>query len=748
MATDAHFGGPPRIPVRTSDRLLGAARGNPEGKEGPPHHVIGGQFSRRAGATRLEAAVGLASPPHVRTKTPPSHPQVRSIDSAIKHFGAPAAAAPPVAAAAAPPVAAAATTGTLLQALPTPWPEAEQLDLAIPLPCDAVVVEAAVVRDGAPLSAKHVGDLQPGESVVVVEEQLVDGHQRVRLQDERWGGTGWVSRTTNIGRDLLRGPWAASVPSAAPAGPDALPSSLTTSELASALGDVRRKLARWASALPTGAEHDRLAPDVARRRRKADIAEAMRGGKGLLRRGRGAVEVLEGLGPTAPPELSEAVQQLSTQVGSDVVRELIHTGRIDLASQWAAAVASWLGAVAALAPPLAAICVDSANTIACLCLSRSNLPHDADSSMIRRLATAASQAVRHALKGLKALRAQDKVALSSAPGMHPTAALAARCHLNGCAADGRIGRHRPALEHATRARKAASVALADAGTKEAAAAATGSARQKDSGGGGGGGSAVAAELLVLAWHATGAQHESLDEPGFCLAAYEKAYAVCKKHSTTVGSSLMESVRSDRESAQRRFEKNRAVTALEIKRGIEAELGGGGPPPKQPPPQQQQRRGQNGGGAGPPRPDVATGEVREEMQSSMFTGIHKKKNQKKKKQAAVEDRPAWDARPAALASASALGGPAGGGGGGKEAKVKLRLPVLAAATEENANASANRDPAAAAAAGQGRRRKKVRGGERKGDTKAKARELRGKRGEKAVVIRAAEGSLALPPIRVC
>jgi hypothetical protein len=434
--------------------------------------------------------------------------------------------------------------------------------------------------------------------------------------------------------------------------------------------------------------------------------------------------VLEDVGPTAPSELTDAVQELSAKVGSAVVQELIHTGQIELASQWSAAVAGWLGAVAALVPPLAAVCVDGANTIACVCLSRSNLPHDADSSMIRPLATAASQAVRQSLKALKTLRAQDKVAVSAAPGVHPTAALAARCHLNGCAADGRIGRHRPALEHAMRARKAALSALADAGSNTAAsAAATGAQAPSDSEKH----SADAAELLVLAWHAAGAQHESLDEPAFSLAAYEKAYAACKKHSVANDSALLISVRRDLESAQRRFAKNRALTKLEIQRGIEAELGGGGHPPKQKP-----RRRQRADLIASTDADVATGAARAEMQSSMFTGIHKPQ----KKQNKDQQRPDWDARPAALASmGNGLARDAS-----KDTSAKLHLPNVGSASRQHG------------AKHKGRRRLDNVSipGERKlkAEGRAAVREVSGEQGEKAVVIRAAEGSLSLPPIRVC
>ena len=91
--------------------------------------------------------------------------------------------------------------------------------------------------------------------------------------------------------------------------------------------------------------------------------------------------MLEDVGPTTPSDLSEAVQELSAEVGGSVVQQLIHTGRIELASQWATAFAGWLGSVAALVPPLAAVCVDGSNTIACVCLSRSNLPDDADSNL-------------------------------------------------------------------------------------------------------------------------------------------------------------------------------------------------------------------------------------------------------------------------------------------------------------------------------------------------------------------------------
>ena len=80
MPIDAHHGGFPRVSVRTgaaSGLLAGhpggpggassmaALRGNPEGKEGPPHHVVGGEFAKRSAnmssaATRREASVGLA----------------------------------------------------------------------------------------------------------------------------------------------------------------------------------------------------------------------------------------------------------------------------------------------------------------------------------------------------------------------------------------------------------------------------------------------------------------------------------------------------------------------------------------------------------------------------------------------------------------------------------------------------------------------------------------------------------------
>ena len=653
MPIDAHNGGFPRVSVRTGADLIqgnpggpgGAAsmaplRGNPEGKEDAPPSVVGGSFSRRAAtmgsaATRREASVGLASPPHVLARTPPTQPQVRSIDSAMLHFG-PAAAAP----AAASLVAAMFSGG--LQALPNPLTEGlEHLDAPVPLPCDATVVEAAAVRDGPSLGSKKIGDLAPGETVVVVEEQTADGHMRVRLggDDDRFEGNGWVSRATNIGRDLLRGPWAASQPKPAPTGDEPLPESLTASALASTIGDLRRRLARWAQALPDS-NHAQLPlpPDMARRRRKGDIAEAMRAGKKMLRRGKQAVEVVEELGPQAPVELSEAVERLSTQVGSDVVRELIGTGRFELASQWASAVAGWLGAVAALAPPLAATCVDGANTLACLCLSRSALPAGTDAkSAARPLATAAAQAVRHALNALQALRGQDKVALSAAPGVHPTAALAARCHLNGCAADGRIGRHRPALEHAVKARKAAATALADA------LASNDQKKPKTPKGKGQGsgeeiaGSAVAAELLVLAWHASGAQHETLDEPAFSLAAYTQALGTCKKHKATVGAALMEAIARDMKSAQKRFSKNRAVTKQEIQRGVEAERGGGGLPPKSHPHLKYGNKQQGHWGSNGMDHQKALAAAKEEMRASMFTGIHKKK---KREGGGVKDRPRW------------------------------------------------------------------------------------------------------------
>ena len=53
--------------------------------------------------------------------------------------------------------------------------------------------------------------------------------------------------------------------------------------------------------------------------------------------------------------------------------------------------------------------------------------------------------------------------------------------------------------------------------------------------GSGAGGAGSAELLVMSWHAAGAQHWSLDEPSACLAAYEKAHDACAKHGDAVRS---------------------------------------------------------------------------------------------------------------------------------------------------------------------------------------------------------------------
>ena len=47
----------------------------------------------------------------------------------------------------------------------------------------------------------------------------------------------------------------------------------------------------------------------------------------------------------------------------------------------------------------------------------------------------------------------------------------------------------------------------------------------------------------------------------------------------VGAELAESVRRELKSAQRRFDRNRAITTQEIQRGLEAELGGGTAKPK-------------------------------------------------------------------------------------------------------------------------------------------------------------------------
>ena len=148
----------------------------------------------------------------------------------------------------------------------------------------------------------------------------------MRLDDPggaRWGGAAaWTSRSTNIGRDLLRGPWAASRPGGAQAEAAAPPTSLTAAELADSLGNMRRELAvrnrqapssllsrmssgwiaesvlmlvcrqAWGSALPRE-DYASLPPDVGRRKRKADLGAAIRAGKRLLRRGRQAVEVAE-----------------------------------------------------------------------------------------------------------------------------------------------------------------------------------------------------------------------------------------------------------------------------------------------------------------------------------------------------------------------------------------------------------------------------------------------------------------------
>ena len=164
------------------------------------------------------------------------------------------------------------------------------------------------------------------------------------------------------------------------------------------------------------------------------------------------------------------------------------------------------------------------------------------------------------------------------------------------------------------------------------------------------GSAVAAELLVLAWHASGAQHESLDEPAFCLAAYQRAVTTCEKHKATVGAALMQSVASDLRSAQKRFVKNRAVTKQEIQRGVEAELGGGGPPPKSHP------HLKDGGSRqtvlGGMDHQAALAAAKEEMGASMFTGIHKKK---RREGGGVKGRPQWVSSQARMASLLVISG---------------------------------------------------------------------------------------------
>ena len=119
----------------------------------------------------------------------------------------------------------------------------------------------------------------------------------------------------------------------------------------------------------------------------------------------------------------------------------------------------------------------------------------------------------------------------------------------------------------------------------------------------------------------------------------------------------------------------------------------------------------------------------------MTGLHKPKKTNKKQQ----ERPAWDARPASLASMSN----GRGGHAAKDTSAELHLPSVGPAADQ---CGAKREVKGR----RGRAKDVPIVGERKtkADGRAAVREVNSQQGEKTVVIRAAEGSLSLPPIRVC
>jgi hypothetical protein len=350
-----------------------------------------------------------------------------------------------------------------------------------------------------------------------------------------------------------------------PATISATPKALSSEELAAVLGEVQRDLTGWVerhtalAAAAAGAEEPVDA--AARRRWKAEEAAAVRECRELLRTASHAAQRV-GPGARPLPAATAALRALTTEAIVGAVPRLVDGGRARLAAQWVEVVGQWLCAVAGAASPLGLACIEAGNELACVCLSSTAL---SKASVRVAMAAAACAAVQQSLQAIRSIRqlvaqVQEQLVFELQREPPVLARLVASCHLNGCAAEGRRGRHRVALTHARKARKAALSALqadAQAGQppqhqrrrpaadaqpeaeqpeaeqpEAAAEAAQHSDGWGDGGGGGGGGGAVggaALELLALAWHAAGAQHESLDEPGACLTAYSKAAALVEKH---------------------------------------------------------------------------------------------------------------------------------------------------------------------------------------------------------------------------
>ena len=126
-----------------------------------------------------------------------------------------------------------------------------------------------------------------------------------------------------------------------------------------------------------------------------------------------------------------------------------------------------------------------------------------------------SVARRGARKALDLLTQQGR-ALSGVPLV--AAALHGRSRLNAAAAASAVGRHMEALEHGRAAAAALHAAgVASSGVKPAPLEGQAAARVAEE--------REVLELEVLAYHTIGAQHEHLQQPGDCLAAYAKCAAL-------------------------------------------------------------------------------------------------------------------------------------------------------------------------------------------------------------------------------
>jgi hypothetical protein len=128
------------------------------------------------------------------------------------------------------------------------------------------------------------------------------------------------------------------------------------------------------------------------------------------------------------------------------------------------------------------------------------------------LLNVARNSARKALRLLK----KNRQALAGVPLV--AAALHGRSRLNAAAAASAVGRHMEALEHGRAAAAALHAAgVASSGVKPAPLEGQAAARVAEE--------REVLELEVLAYHTIGAQHEHLQQPGDCLAAYAKCAAL-------------------------------------------------------------------------------------------------------------------------------------------------------------------------------------------------------------------------------